>query len=412
MGEEAASRRSRTRHRVVVTGVGVVSPIGVGTEAFWAAALAGTVGTGEIRRFDTTGCRTHQGGEVVDPDGVLGATPPGGPAARTTRFAVASTGMAVEDAGVDGHYAPTRVGVCFGIVVGNRPLVEASVRAAGGGRLHRGAVDQHWLEPAMVGRAPAEVHGFRGPNMVLATACAAGNSAIAYGTEMIAGGRADAMVVGGADELSEAMFFMFNSFRGLASDVVAPFDRHRGGMMISEGAGALFLESRESAVRRDAHLYGEVLGHGNFCDAHHMTTPHPEGLGAIRSMAAALARAGVGPEDIDYISAHGTGTQANDAVEASVIRKVMGEHSDRVPVSSVKGMLGHMQGAAGAVGAICCLLAMRDGMLPPNVNYREPDPLCDLNIVANETRPHRVRVALNNAFGFGGNNSCTVFGAP
>jgi 3-oxoacyl-(acyl-carrier-protein) synthase len=202
---------------------------------------------------------------------------------------------------------------------------------------------------------------------------------------------------------------MFNSFRALAPEAVQPFDKNRRGLMLSEGAAALVLESYEHAKGRGASIYGEVLGHGNFADAHHMTAPHPEGLGAARSMSRALEMSGVSPAEVDFISAHGTGTPVNDLTESKAIRTVFGSAADSVPVSSIKSMLGHMQGAAGAVEAAACLLAIRDGVIPPNVNYEEPDPECDLNIVANAPRRQKVGVALNNAFGFGGNISCVVF---
>jgi 3-oxoacyl-[acyl-carrier-protein] synthase II len=403
----------RQRTRVVVTGLGVVSPIGVGTEVFWRAALSGRVGTSTITQFDTSAFLTSKGGEVKDFE-------PGRfirklryeDLSRSTQFAVAVTSMALEDAGLLNSGAQhDRMGVCFGVVIGNRPSIESAVSMlhAQRGQAIDGFCSTTSHDPTMISRMPAIEFGLAGPNVVIPTACAAGNGAIGYAMDMIRADRADVMVAGGADEMSLTMFMMFNSFRALAPDVVQPFDKNRRGLMLSEGAAALLLESYEHAKNRGAFIYGEVLGHGNFADAHHMTAPHPEGLGAIRSMQAALKMSGVSPEEIDYISAHGTGTPLNDLAESRAIRTVFGRAADSIPVSSIKSMLGHTQGAASAIEAATCLLTIRDHVIPPTMNHAETDPECALDIVANAARPQTVNIALNNAFGFGGNISCTVF---
>jgi 3-oxoacyl-(acyl-carrier-protein) synthase len=392
---------------VVVTGLGVVSPIGTGVEAFWAAALAGRAGTGEVTLFDTGAYLTHRGGEVPGwRGGGEGET-----LARSESFALAAARMALDDAGLlpaAGRPAgpePRRTGVCFGMVMGNRPALEGPIRSGGG-----------WVAPARtahdatrISRLVARAFALHGPNVMLPNACASGNSAIAHGMDLIQGGRADAVVAGGADELSEAMFMMFNSFRALAPDRVQPFDRDRRGLMLGEGAGALVLESEPVARARGARIYGWVAGHGNLADAYHMTAPHPNGDGAARSMRAALAMAGVGPSEVDYVCAHGTGTPANDVAEAIAIRHVLGAAADDVPVSSIKSMLGHAQGAAGAIEAAACLLAIRDGVIPPNAHLDTLDPACAIRVAANRPLATTVTVALNNAFGFGGNNCCVVF---
>ena len=410
MRPEAARQRPASR-RVVVTGLGVVAPNGVGVDAFWEATLAGELGTRDITRFDTEPYRTRKGGEVTgfEPERWTDLDP--ATLARSTQFAIAATRMAVEDAEAAAALERRGVGVCFGIVVGNRPRLEHLVRARGGDGAPLDGDGPAWHDPSLISRLPARQCGLSGPNLVLPTACAAGNGAVGYAFDTIRAGRADAMVAGGADELSEAMFMMFNSFRALAPDVVAPFDRERKGLMLAEGAGALVLESLEAAQGRGARIYAEVLGHGNFADAYHMTAPHPSGLGAIRSMEAALAAGGIRPADVDYVSAHGTGTLANDQVEARAIREVFREAADTVPVSSIKSMLGHSQGAASAMEAVSCVLAIRDGVVPPNANYHEPDPECDVHVVGSADRSRPVRTVLNNAFGFGGNISCVVFGA-
>jgi 3-oxoacyl-[acyl-carrier-protein] synthase II len=385
------------RVHVAVTGLGVVSALGTGVEQFWRGLMRGNSETGPIQTFDTAGYRCKLGGEVV---GFTAAEPVG--CARSVQFAAEAVRQAVTDACLlDAGYAADRIGTCFGMVVGNRPGLE-------GGDLPSGA----WLDPATVARLPATEHGFGGPNRVLGTACAAGNSAVALAADLIAAGRAQAMVAGGADQLSQAMFMMFQSFGAMSPDQLMPFDRDRKGLLLGEGSAALVLEERSAAEARGARVYAEVLGHASYSDAFHMTAPHPQGLGARRSMRGALHRAGLNPTDVDYISAHGTGTPANDLIEARAIRAVFGDYADTTPVSSIKGMLGHAQGAASAIESVACLLAIANSTIPANVGCNNIDPDCDIDVVIDGPRRRPVRVALNNAFGFGGNNCCVAFGAP
>jgi 3-oxoacyl-(acyl-carrier-protein) synthase len=391
----------------------VLSPVGAGAETFWQALLEGTVGTRELTRFDTNGLASTRGGEIPVTAFSAGADRDGTSPALSVRWARDTTAMALDDAGLTGadglgDAEPTRVGICFGTVLGPRPAIEPWVRRAVTGATNGDGAP--WHDATALTRVPAAAFGLRGPNMTIATACAAGNSAIAYGAEAIQCGRADVMVAGGADEISQAMLMMFTSFHALAPDVVRPFDLNRRGMMVGEGASALVLEDAEHARARGARVYGEILGYGNRADGYHMTAPHPEAVGAVRSMTEALRASGLTPGDIDYISAHGTGTPSNDPIEARAIRTVFGPTADDVPVSSIKSMLGHMQGAASAAEAVACLLAMRDGIVPPNANYDTPDPACDIDVVANRPRATRVGAALSNAFGFGGNIECVVFG--
>jgi 3-oxoacyl-(acyl-carrier-protein) synthase len=394
--------------RVVVTGLGVVSPIGVGTETFWRALLRGEVGTGEIRRLDTEGCACRNGGEIAefDPSPYVRRID-SRDLPRAAQFAVAAGCMALTEAGLlDGRVDRTAIGVCFGTVLANRPALEPYIVSGGDARVPSP------LASTSMSRAAAAEFGLGGPALVIATACAAGNSAIGLAMDAIRAGRGDVMLAGGADELSVAMLRMFNVFRALSPDVVRPFDRQRKGLLLAEGAAALVLEELDHAVARGARVLAEVAGHANFADAHDMTAPHPEGAGAVRSMEAALAASGRSAADIDYISAHGTGTPLNDVVEARAIRRVFGADVDRVPVSSIKAMIGHAQGAASAIEAVSCVLAIRDGVLPPQVNVSDPDPACALNLVAGGAPRRPVRAALNNAFGFGGNVSCVVMTEP
>jgi len=398
--------------RVVVTGLSVISPIGIGAESFWKAAVAGRVGTGEITQFDTSACLTHRGGEVkdFDPASFIRQTSCS-QLSRSGQFAVAVTQMAIADASLSvAEEDCTRIGVCFGLVLGNRPTLEAQLRDLHSRKDAIGDdVEVRLPDPAEVSRAPAAEFNLQGPNATLANACAAGNTAISFGMDMIQAGRADVMIAGGADELSPAMFIMFNRFQALAADVVRPFDRNRKGLMLSEGAGALILESLEHAHRRQARIYCEVRGHGHFSDAYHMTAPHPKGLGAVRAMRTALQTARLRPQDVDHINAHGTGTVLNDLIESQAIHEVFGDAARSVPVSSIKAMVGHTQGAASSIEATTCVLTIRDNIIPPTMNLEDPDPQCDLDVVANVARSSQVSSVLNNSFGFGGNVSSVLF---
>lgn len=401
-----------TESAIVVTGLGALCPLGPDIETFWPAALAGVVATTELSRFDTTGLSSRRGGEVRDFH-QAGEPPRSAGASLAVDLALAASAMAVEDAGLaDDGLESERIGICIGTVMATRPAIERWLTPDPTGTERSPiAAEQAWRSPSLLSRTPAHELGLGGPNCVISTACAAGNSAIAYAANALRCGRADAMVAGGADELSQAMLMMFSSLGALTPDVVRPFDLHRRGLLLAEGSAALVLELERSARARGAHIYGRVLGWSNLADGHHMTAPHPQGSGAIRSMQSALARADVDPAELDCICAHGTGTPSNDLVEARAIRHLLGAHADSVPVSALKGSLGHAQGAASAIEAVACLLAIRDGLIPPTVNYQTPDPACDIDIVAGRPRKSALELVLNNAFGFGGNIECVVFGA-
>lgn len=405
---------------IVVTGIGVVSALGMDRESSWSALLEGAVGTRELSRFDTASLSCHRGGEVRDAPGSRALrTGPG--RSLTSRMTMWATREAVEDARITAmDVNPERFGVVLGSVMATRPSLEAQIdRELGNGEVGHGddklnhGEDEtpEWVLPSLLARLPAEALELRGPNCVLSSACASGNSAIAFGSELLRAGHADAMIAGGADEISYAMLLMFESFRALAADCVKPFDRDRDGLMLADGAAALVLEREPDARARGARIYGRVLGYANSCDAHHMTAPHPRGRGAVRSMRTALRRAEAQPCDIDCINAHGTGTPSNDAIEAYAIRTVFGADADHVPVSSLKGALGHAQGAASAIEAASCLLSLRDGVVPATANHSVLDSACDLDVVAGKPRKAPLRMVLNNAFGFGGNVECIAFGA-
>lgn len=251
--------------------------------------------------------------------------------------------------------------------------------------------------------------GFGGPNVVLGTACAAGNYAVAYAFDLLRTGKADVMVAGGSDAFSRIAFMGFNRLLAVAPDRCQPFDKNRKGMMVGEGAGILLLERLDDALARRTPIYAEILGYGLSCDASHMTIPSVDGIQSV--MVNALQDAGLTPTDVDYINAHGTGTVANDRTECEAIRKIFKSHTDHLPVSSIKSMIGHTMGAASALEAISCVLAARHQHIPPTINFETPDPECSIDCVPNASRAHRVGIALNNSFAFGGNNACLVFKA-
>ena len=254
----------------------------------------------------------------------------------------------------------------------------------------------------------AEV-GFAGVNAMIPTACAAGNYAVAFAADALAAGRADLMLAGGADSFSRITYTGFSRLGAISPDLCRPFDRNRKGMIPGEGAGVLVLEPLDRALARGATVYAEVAGYGLSCDAHHMTGAHPEGEGAARAMERALRAAGIAPEDVSYISAHGTGTPSNDRLEAVAVHRVFGARARRVPISSIKSMLGHTMGAASALEAVACSLAVATGLVPPTANFEEADPECDLDVVPNQARELPVSVAMSNAYAFGGNNASVIF---
>ncbi|WP_030767174.1 beta-ketoacyl-[acyl-carrier-protein] synthase family protein [Streptomyces sp. NRRL F-2664] len=388
--------------RVVVTGLGVLTPIGTTVADFWDAALRGVVGTGPLTRPDAADFPAALAGEVT------GFDAPRAGGERSLALATAAAAAAAADAGIPRWTGdPYRAGVCLGTLLGSRAGLEPAV--TGFHRAGHGAAEP----PPGPTRAPdltdavARELGFLGPGLAVATACASGNSALAHAADTIRAGRADVMVAGGVDELSSGIMMMFASLRSLSPDVLRPFDRDRAGLIVSEGAAALVLESYEHARRRGAHVHAELAGWASASDAHHMTAPHPQGSGARRSMLRALKAAGISPDRVDHVSAHGTGTPSNDRVEARALRDVFGPRTPAV--TSLKGALGHTQGAASAIEAVACVLALRDGLVPPTANLVELDPECAVDVVRGQARERPVRVAVNNAFGFGGNTACTVF---
>jgi 3-oxoacyl-[acyl-carrier-protein] synthase II len=404
--------------RVVVTGLGAITPIGGDAQETWRAAVAGESGVDFIQSFDASGFPVRIAAEVKDFDPASVAPPK--EARRMDRNVLLALGAAQEawrDAGVSG-VDPSRVGIVVGSAIGGLPgIVEQQevLRERGPDR-----VSPFFIPSVLVDSASGQIAislGLRGPNYAPVSACATGSHAIGEAAETIRRGAADVVLAGGTESCIHPLILAgFCSMRGLATGngdpqrALRPFDATREGFVMSEGAGILVLEELEAARARGARIYGEVLGYGASNDAHHMLQPDPGSGGVVAMMRAALARAGVAPEDVDYVNAHGTGTPLGDVAETLAIKEVFGDHARELAVSSTKSMLGHMFGAAGAIEAIACVLAVHEGVIPPTINYEHPDPDCDLDYVPNEARHAQVRVALSNAMGLGGHNGCVLVG--
>ena len=406
------------KRRVVITGLGVVTPLGIGVNKSWQALCAGRSGLARITRFDATNLCTQIAGEVRDfhaedfMDKKL--------ARRTDRyqqFALAAAQMAVEDAGLKiNHSNGTRVGVCLGTILGG---IESVLRGQEIWLKDAASKVSPFLVPMLMANIAAGqiamYFGAQGPNLAPNTACASGTHAVGDAFRLIQRGEADAMIAGGSEAGIVHVVIAGLGVMGATSTrnsqpekASRPFDRDRDGLVPGEGAGVVVLEELHAALRRGARIYAEVIGYGMNCDAYHVTSPSPGGEGAARCMTLALQDAQISPEEVDYINAHGTSTQLNDAMETMAIKTVFGEHSHRLAISSNKSMLGHTWGASGATEAVFTALTIKEGLIPPTINYETPDPECDLDYVPNEARKARVRVALSNSFGFGGTNGVLV----
>jgi 3-oxoacyl-[acyl-carrier-protein] synthase II len=405
--------------RVAVTGLGIVSPLGLTAAATWEAALAGRSGIDWISAFETDGLPIRIAAEVRGFDPVAAAASPKD-ARKLERFVLFSLSVAKEamsDAGLT-DFDPTRVGTIFGSAIGGVTRIYDQtlvLNERGPDRVAPG-----FLPSVLVDTASGQIAidlGIKGINYALVSACATGSHAIGEAAEVIKRGDADAIIAGGVEACVHPLILAgFTSMRGLAAEedypprASRPFDATRAGFVIGEGAAAVVVEDWDRAVARGAEIYAEVLGYGASNDAHSLFEPEPEAIGVSAMMRSALERAGVEPERVGYINAHGTSTPLGDLAETKAIKNVFGDHAYRLAVSSTKSMMGHTFGAAGAIEAIMCILALRDGVLPPTINYEHPDPGCDLDYVPNEARNVQVDVALSNAMGLGGHNGCVLFG--
>ena len=407
------------RRRVVVTGVGLVTPVGIGLEETWSALLAGKSGAAPITIFDASDFATRFACEVKDFDPTrwiekrLAKT-----LDRFVQFAMATAAMAKEDAGLEFDEAEAeRVGVFVGAGLGGILSIEAT-HAKMLEKGPRRGISPYFVPQIIINIASGQIsirYGAKGPNLGQVSACSSSAHSIGDAYRCIERGDADAMLAGGTEATITPLGIAgFNAARALSKRndeperASRPFDAERTGFVLGEGAGIVVLEEMERARRRGARFYAELAGYGLSADAHHITALPPEAEGAQRCMRMALRGAGVAPEEVDYINAHGSSTRANDAAETTAIKGVFGAAASRVAVSSTKSMIGHLLGAAGGVEAAVAALAIARGVIPPTINYEVPDPECDLDYVPNEAREQRVDVALSNSFGFGGTNACLV----
>jgi 3-oxoacyl-[acyl-carrier-protein] synthase II len=404
--------------RVAVTGLGAVTPIGNDARSTWQAAVAGESGIDWIRAFDASELSVKVAAEVKDFDASLAASPKEvRKLERNVLLSLAAAREAMGDAGLNG-FDPMRVGVVFGTAIGgvNGILEQEEVRRSRG----PDRVSPNFLPNVLVDSASGQLAislGLKGPNYAVVSACATGSHAIGEGAELIKRGDADAVLAGGAEACMHPLILAgFTAMRGLAIEdedpprASRPFDATRAGFVMGEGACVLLLEELEAARAREATVYAEVLGYGASNDAHHMAQPEPEATGVAEMMRAALRRAEVAPERVGYVNAHGTSTPLGDLAETKAIKDVFGDHAYELAVSSTKSMMGHTFGAAGAIEAMMCVLAVHEGVIPPTINYRNPDPDCDLDYVPNEARRASIDVALSNAMGLGGHNGCVLIG--
>ncbi len=409
---------SEKKRRVVITGVGVIAPNGIGKEAFWEAIETGKSGISPITSFDASAFATRFAGEIknfqpenfVEKKNLRRMD-------RTSQLAVAASKMAVEDAGFDprsnGRY---RTGVMIGTAMAGHGYIMnhyAEYLKTGPSRVSPFTALASF--PDACASQVSIALGVTGPSFSIATACSSASDAIGYAWEAIRSNTVDFIIMGGAEAgIHPGIVASFCAARALSTrndapeKACRPFNLDRDGFVLGEGAGMFVLEEYEHARKRNAHIYAEILGHGMTCDAYHMTSPDPEGTEAIRAMQIAMASGGVTPDEIDYINAHGTSTPMNDKTETMIIKKVFGERAYQIPVSATKSMIGHLIGAAGSVELIATLFAMEYGIIPPTINYEVPDPECDLDYVPNKARPAKIRTAMKNSFGFGGKNSILV----
>ena len=412
-------RRSR---RVVVTGMGCVTPVGQTVPRFWDSLLAGRSGAAPVASFDTSPYRTHIGCEVKEFEAqpgtaALAAARPGwSELGRASKLALVAAAEALAQSGLRPEAAGPGLGISLGTTMGEPCFLDrlspgngapgaAQATAGDGSPWEEVLVRSTWSIASCVARE-LQIQGLQAS---LPAACSAGNYAVGLAADLIRGGDLTAVVAGGTEAFSESAFAGFSRLAALAPERCQPFDRDRQGLLIGEGAGVLVLEEEEHARARGARVLARVVGYGLSCDANHITGPHPEGEGAAACMRNALADAGAAPGDVGYICCHGTGTRQNDKIEALAIHRVFGERARSLPASSIKALTGHMMGAASAAEAVACVLALHHGVLPPTWNHVHVDPECIIDVIPNEPRAVRVDLVLNNSYAFGGNNACVAF---
>ncbi len=405
--------------RVVVTGLGMVSPLGVGVEESWQSACSGVSGIGPVTKFDASAFPSRIAGEVKDFNALDFMDKQHMRRLDTfIHYAVAGARMAIEDSGlVINSVNRDRVGCVTGTGIGGLPMIEHYHKVL----LNNGPrrISPFFIPGIIANMVPGQLaieFGARGPNISITTACAAGSHAVGEAFRFIREGIADAMITGGAEAVITPLAFAgFCAMKSLSTrndepqKASRPFDMNRNGFIMGEGAGILIFEELNHALERGADIYAEIVGYGLSGDAYHVSAPDPEGAGAVNCMKMALDYGNLRPEDVDYINAHGTSTKLNDLSETKAVKTVFGDHAYKLAISSTKSMTGHLLGGSGGVEAVFTVLAIKHGIIPPTVNYETPDPECDLDYVPNTARKMDVKVALSNSFGFGGTNASLVF---
>lgn len=409
-----------SKRRVVITGMGMLSPLGNDVRSSWEGVQEGRSGIGNIERFDASEYNTRIGGAIKDLDlEPWLSTKEARKLDAFIHYGLIAAQQAVDDSGLDDYEAldKDRVGIAIGSGIGGLEYIEKNVLTMDKSGPRK--VSPFFVPASVINMISGNAgirFGYRGPNIAIVTACTTGTHNIGYAARTIAYGDADVMLAGGSEmATTRTGIAAFSAARALSTrndepeKASRPWDRERDGFVLSDGAGVVVLEDLEHAKKRGATIYGEVVGFGMSDDAHHITAPPASGEGAARSMQNALRDAGLSPDEVDYINAHGTSTQVGDVAEVAAVKSVFGDHAEKLAMSSTKSMTGHLLGAAGAVEGIFSLLAIRDGLLPPTINLDNPDEGCDLDFVANKSRKSDVRVALSNSFGFGGTNGTLIF---
>ena len=396
--------------RVVITGLGVVTSLGIGWRPFWENLIAGKSGISRITAFDTSQYDRHYGGEVKDFHGDnyvdkrylahLG---------RTSQMAITASRLAIEDAGIQkSELKDKTIGVCVGTTMGEPQVMESlgTKFYPQGGPIKANKESVVTYPANSISNNIAHYFKLNGPNLIFSSACAAGNYAIMHAFQMIKSGRVGCMLAGGADTLSRVAFTGFFRMFTMAPEKCQPFDRNRKGMLVGEGAGMVLMEEMEAAKKRNATIYAEVLGGGLACDAHHMTDPSIEGI--AKAIQKSISNSNITINDVDYISAHGTGTRGNDKAESLALNKVFGKRLKDISLSSIKSMLGHTMGAASAIETIACCLVIKHEIIPPTINFEKEDPECHVNCTPNQSVKRNINIALNNSQAFGGNDASLV----
>ncbi len=393
--------------RVVVTGLGAVTSIGIGKDFFWENLIQGKSGISQVEAFDTKDQFTHIGGEVknfkaiefIDKKRIKLM-------ARASHLAIAAVKLAIKDSKLTfGELKGVKTSLCLGTTGGEAQEIEKidSVwTKEGANKVEKWSIIRYPVNN--ISSNVAIELKLKDRNRIFTTACAAGNYAIGYGFDLLRLGKTDLVLAGGADAFSYLSFTGFNQVGAVAPEKCQPFDKNRKGMVVGEGSGILMLEKLDMALKRKATIYAEILGYGLSCDAYHMTNPQADGI--VECLENALQEANIATDDVDYICAHGTGTKHNDKAECDAVNRVFS--NKKIPMSSIKSMLGHTMGAASSIETIACCLAVKNDIIPPTINFETPDPECDIDCVPNRARKMQVNIALNNGFAFGGNNSCLV----